>query len=274
MIAVYGVLLSGPSEVMSAYLGHAPQHQVAALTATVVALVLGVVATVVGIRQRNRFAAGIGGLSLLGFVAMVVAVSDVVGEVYGYLVVWAIAVPIAAAIGVGMVRLPQAPSAHRRPPAGSRSTVRVAACLIGVLASVVLCVRAAAIPPLSSVSDPEVGRLTSLVIPALDGSRTVFVNDSGAGATSGAKLLDVERFIGLVNQLDQRGYAPTVNRLWRAEFGPGYEAVGTERHSVELSTWNSTSPQAPGYLGRVGDLSVTVTRSDRGHSTDPADTPG
>ena len=29
-------------------------------------------------------------------------------------------------------------------------------------------------------------------------------------------------------------------------------------HSVELRTWNPTSPQAPGYLGRVGDLAVTV----------------
>jgi len=274
VVAVYGVLLSGPSEVMSSYLGHAPQHLAAALTATALALVIGVVTTTVGIRQRNRFAAGLGGLSLVGFAAMVVAVSHVVGEVYGYLVVWAVAVPIAAVIGVGMVRLPRAKSARRRTPAMSRPTVRVAACLIGVLASVVLCVRAAAIPPLASVSDPEVGKLVSLVVPALDGSRTVFVNDSGAGVTPDAKIIDVERFIGLVNQLDQRGYGPTVNRLWRAEFGPGFEAVGTEDHSIELRTWSPASPRVPGYLGRVGDLAVTVSRSDRGHSTDPADTPG
>jgi hypothetical protein len=274
VVAVYGVLFIGPSEVMSSYLGHAPQHQAVAVIATVLALVIGVVTTTVGIRQANRFAAGLGGLSLIGLAAMVVAVSHVEGEVYGYLVVWAVAVPIAAVIGVGMVRLPRATSAHRRIPAASRSMVRVAACLVGVVASVVLCVRAAAIPPLASVSDPEVGELVSLVVPALSGSRTVFVNDSGAGVTSDARILDVERFIGLVNQLDQRGYSPTVNRLWRAQFGPGFEAVGTEDHSIELRTWYPTSPRAPGYLGRVGDLAVTVSRSDQGHSTDPADTPG
>jgi hypothetical protein len=103
---------------------------------------------------------------------------------------------------------------------------------------------------------------------------TVFVNDGGAGATPALRLLDVEQFVGLVNQLDQRGYHPRVNHLWRAEFGPGFEATGTEDRSVELTTWTPSSPGQPGYRGRVGDLAVQVTSSVDGHSTDPADTPG
>ncbi len=274
VVAVYGVLLVGPSEVMSSYLGGTPQHGVAAGTATAVALLIGVGTVVFGIRQHNRFAAGLGGLSLVGFVAMVWAVSGVVGVVYGYLVVWAIAVPVTAAIGMGMLRLAASSSAHGRTGATTSPLVRVAACVIGVAASVVLCVRVADIPPLASVSDPQVGGLVSLVIPSLDDRGTVFVNDSGAGATPGHRLLDLEKFIGLVNQLDQRGYHPRVNRLWRAQFGPGFESTGREDRSVELRTWTRSSPSTPGYLGRVGDLSVTITRAQGGHSTDPADTPG
>ena len=116
VVSVYGVLLVGPSEVMSSYLGHTPHHVGLAITATVVSLAVGVGVTVVGIRQRNRFAVGLGGLSLVGFVAMVFAVSRVVGDVYGYLVVWAIAVPFAALIGAGMVQwsplTAAAPSLH------------------------------------------------------------------------------------------------------------------------------------------------------------------
>jgi hypothetical protein len=265
VVAVYGVLLSGPSEVMSSYLGRAPDHGVAAYTCVVVAVLAGVVATAAGIRQRNRFASGLGALSLVGLVAMVVAVSHVVGVVYGYLVVWAVAVPVAALIGVGTVRLPVWTA---------RPGVRVGACLVAVLASVVLVVRVASLPALSTVSDPEVGALASVVARSVPEGGTVFVNDGGAGATPALRLLDVEQFVGLVNQLDQRGYHPRVNHLWRAEFGPGFEATGTEDRSVELTTWTPSSPGQPGYRGRVGDLAVQVTSSVDGHSTDPADTPG
>jgi hypothetical protein len=265
VVAVYGVLLSGPSEVMSSYLGRAPDHGVAAYTSVVVAVLAGVVATAAGIRQRNRFASGLGALSLVGLVAMVVAVSHVVGVVYGYLVVWAVAVPVAALIGVGTVRLPVWTA---------RPGVRVGACLVAVLASVVLVVRVASLPALSTVSDPEVGALASVVARSVPQGGTVFVNDGGAGATPALRLLDVEQFVGLVNQLDQRGYHPRVNHLWRAEFGPGFEATGTEDRSVELTTWTPSSPGQPGYRGRVGDLAVQVTSSVDGHSTDPADTPG
>jgi hypothetical protein len=268
VVSVYGVLLVGPSEVMSSYLGHTPNHLVAAVTATAVAVAVGVAVTVVGARQCNRFAVALGGLSLMGLVAMVVAVSRVVGDVYGYLVVWAIAVPFAALIGAGLPRWSSLGEAHRR--FTSRPQVRVAACLVGAVASVVLCVRVVAIPSLTSASDPQIGRLGSLVLPSLGSKGPVFVNDGGAGTDPGSRLLDVEKFVGLVNLLDQEGYQPTVNRFWSTQFGPGFEATGKERRAVELDTWTSSSPDEPGYVGRVGDLAVTLITS----SHDPADSPG
>ena len=63
---------------------------------------------VIGVRQRNRFASGLAALGLIGAVTTVLAVTRVVGHVYGYLVIWAIALPVAILISIGMVRPPQA----------------------------------------------------------------------------------------------------------------------------------------------------------------------
>jgi len=220
--------------------------------------VVGVVVTVVGIRQRARFAAAIGVLSLVGAASMVVAVTHVVGIVFGYLVIWAITVPVAALIGVGMVRpLARSPSGSGLPVTAVPG-VRIAACAVGVIVSVVLCVRVASLPSLDAVSNPHVGALASLVRPELARSASVFVGDAGAG-TATTRLLDTEEFIGLVNRLDQLGYHPKVNDFWKAQFGPGYHGTGKEVRQVELSTWTSDSPAQPGYLGRVGDMAVTVT---------------
>ncbi|MBF6558306.1 MAG: hypothetical protein IVW52_19575 [Acidimicrobiales bacterium] len=273
VIAVYGVLISGPSEVMSAYLGHTPHHVVAAVASTGISLVVAVAVIIVGVRQRNRFAAGLGLLGMAGFVAMLISVSRVVGVVYGYLVVWAVALPVSSFIGAGMVRVPAGALSLRGRAFTSAPAVRLLACLVAVGASVVVCVRVVDLPALSTVSDPEVGALTALAVPALHGRSSVFVNDGGAGRDPRSQLLGVEKFIGVVNQLDERGYRPAVNQFWRAQFGPGFEADGTEGHSVELTTWTPASPAQPGYRGRVGDLAVTVTGTAGGRSTDPADRP-
>ena len=256
--AVFGVLVHGPAEVMRTYLGRTPHHVVSAVLASLGVVAVAVVVTVVGVRQRNRFAAGLGALTLVGTVATVVAVTRVVGPVFGYLVVWAVAIPFGALIGVGTLRIPPAAHAGRR-SVTSPATLRPLLCALGLVAGVLLVVRVLAIPPLSSVSDPEVGRIYRLVTPSLGHGGSVFVGDNGAGTGTTARLLDVERFVGLVNRLDQFGYHPTVNHFWKAQFGPGYQSTGTEDRSIELSTWEPSSPGEEGYLGRVGDMAVTVT---------------
>jgi len=287
--AVFGILVEGPAEVMRSNLAIAPHHGVAAALVTLVVLAAGAAATVVAFRQRARFAAGLGLLGLVGTVVLVVAVTRLVGHLYGYLVVWGVSVPVALLIGVGMVRVPLGATsgAPVGVPAGvpgpvrprtdvtTRPAFRLLGCAAALVVSVVLVVRVVAIPPLSAASDPQVGALASVVIPALQHDRSVFVNDAGAGlASNDSQLLDVEKFIGLVNLLSVRGYQPTVNKAWRAQFGPGFEADGTEAHSIELRTWTPHSPSILGYLGRVGDIAVTESTAVDGHSTDPADSPG
>ncbi len=258
VVAVYGVFVVGPSEVMSTFLGGTPHHAALVLLAFAVLVLLAVALTVVGVRQRSRWAGGLGALGLVGLVALVVATTGVVGTVYGYLLVWGIAVPTSTLIGAGMIRFPLRSGNEARTPWTSLSGVRWAACAVAVAVSAVLCVRVVDLPPLRSVSNPEVERLAALTQPVLDRSGRVFVGDAGAGSGI-TKLLDVEEFIGLVNWLDQAGYHPKVNQLWRAEFGPGYRSNGTEGRQITLTTWTPSSPSLPGYVGRVGDIAVQVT---------------
>jgi hypothetical protein len=256
--AGFGVLVVGPAEIMNSFLGNAPKHVGLTDAVSVVIVVIGIAVVAVGIRQRNRFAVGLGGLGLAGTVTAVVAVTRVVGPVYGYLVIWSIVLPVAILIGAGMVRTtPVLSVAGRRLPTNS-PVARYTLCGLGVVACVVFGIRVAAIPPLSKVSNTQVEELTAMVTPKLGNGGPVFVGDSGAGSAT-TRILDVEEFIGLVNQLDVAGYQPKVNQLWKSEFGPGYLATGNEGRSIDLSTWTSTSDQAPGYVGRVGDIAVAVT---------------
>lgn len=255
--SVYGVVLVGPSEVMSSYLGRTPHHALLAYGATAVLLAAAVATTVVGIRQRRRFAAGMASLTLIGSVAMVLGITRVVNYIYGYLVVWAIVLPIAALIGLGMVRLPLSGRNGGRIPFTSTPPARLILCGIGVLAAVVLTVRVVDIPPLATASNSQVARLYHLSLPGLDRHGTVLVNDNGAG--NGLKrLLATEEFIGLVNQLDQHGYRPKVNQVWKPEFGPGYLSSGHDPRQIQLFTWTPSSFQQAGYVGRAGDVAVFV----------------
>jgi len=268
--AMAGVLVEGPAEVMGSLLGGSPLHAGVDVAVALVAVLVAVAVLVSGLLQGVRFAAGIGLLGLAGYGALVVGVTHVVGLVFGYLVAWGVALPVAACIGVGMVRAPLIRRLYRRRPVTSTIGFRVGLAVVAVAAGVLLCVRVLAIPPLGRVSDPDVGRLAALVTPHLDPHGRVAVGDGGAGTTK-TQLLDTEEFIGLVNLLDQDGYHPTVNHFWRAQFGPGYEEDGTEDHQVMLSTWTRSSHSQPGYLGRIGDMAVTVTgRAGRNVAPDRA----
>ncbi len=248
--AAGAVVVVGPGEVMRSILGGTQAHAVLSVGVSLLTVAAAAVTVGVAARERARFAAGIGVMVLVGSIASVVAVAHVVGFVFGYLVLWVVVLPIAALIGIGMVQL--------RVGAVRVGAVRVGLCALGIVTGVILCVRVLAIPPLAQAADPHVGRLAALVEPHLVPGGRVMVGDAGAG-TTGTQLLDTEEFIGLVNVLDQRGRHPTVNAFWRAEFGPGYLSDGHEDRVVGLSTWTPASPGRPGYVGRVGDMAVTVT---------------
>jgi hypothetical protein len=260
--AGFGVVVLGPGEVMRSTLGGAPAHSVVVVLMVAMTVVVSVLLLVVGAVQRSRFAVGIGGLVAFGGVATVTAVTHVVGFIFGYLVIWAVVLPVVALIGVGMVQLALPPSRT-----ALRNALRLALCAVAVAGGAVACVRVASIPPLARAGDPHVGQLAALVVPRLEPGNRVFVGDAGAG-TVDTQLLDTEEFIGLINVLDRTGYQPKANRVWKAELGPGYLADGTEARAISLSTWTPTSSSLVGYVGHVGDMAVTVT--DRSGAPVPA----
>ena len=243
------VLVVGPSEVMTTILGGAPAHAGLAVASAAVTVALAAAAVVLGLRQRSRFAWGLGALTLIGCAAAVLAVTHVVGFVFGYLVVWVVVLPVAALIGLGTLSVPLGRAG---------SGLRVALCAVAVAVGGAACARVAAIPPLARAGDSHVAALAALVGPHLPPGTRVAVGDAGAGTTD-TQLLDTEEFIGLVNALDRAGHRPTVNAFWKAQFGPGYLADGTEERHIGLSTWTPASPSSAGYVGKVGDMAVTVT---------------
>ena len=250
LIDVAASAVVGPSQVMARLLGNRPPHMVLGVLALVVAVGSAAASLVVGIRQRRRFAAGLGLVSLVATLGLLVSFSRIVGFIFGYLVVWAVVVPLAAVLSLGLLGVPERWRTDR-------SLVVVRAVMVGLvaLASLTFTIAALRIPPTSSASDPQVARLATMVAGELRPGQAVAVGDAGAGTTE-TQLLDLERFIGLVNELDREGYRPKVNHLWRAQFGPGYQASGREASSFVLETWTPRSPGSPGYMGRVGDMAL------------------
>ncbi len=258
VVSVFGVVLVGPSEVMSSLLGVTPLHPATAIVATVGTVLVGIVTVLAGARFRCRFATAVGGVTLLGCAVMVFAVSRVVGFVFGYVVVWAVVIPVLAVIGLGTARPPRP---VRRTAGRSGPALRAAAAALtvaAVAAGAVLTARLASLPPLGAVSDPRVAQLADLAVPGLGRRGTVLVRDSGAGTRETA-LLDIEESIGLVDLLDADGYRPTVDPVWKSEFGPGYLTTGHDGYEIHLSTWTPNTTSLPGYRGRVGDMAVVVT---------------
>ena len=252
-MAVYGVLAIGPSEVMNLALGHIYPHAAVASITAVVLVAIGVAVLVVGLRRRHRFAVMLGALSLAGGAVTVFAAWRVSGPVYGYLLVWAVAAPLLALIGVGALVLgpPGRPVAAPTRPA---SSLRVAVCGLAVVVCVVLSVHVAVIPPLSTVSDPVVGATVALVTPKLTPGQPVQVVDA-----QGPDLLGTEQYIGVVNLLDERGYDPKVSGFFTDLVGPGFLATGHEPTQISIGRWTVRSPSLPGFVGRVGNDAITVT---------------
>ncbi len=252
------VLVLGPAEVMGSLLGNPPAHAGVAVAVSLATVVVATAAAFAGLRARARFAGGLGVLVLVGCLASVVALTHVIGFIFGYLAIWVVVLPTAACIAIGLVPLPEAVARRFAGTARAITVSRIVLSALGVGAGVALMIHVLAIPPLSRASDPHVGQLADLVEPYLLSGGRVAVGDAGAG-TAETQLLDTEEFIGLVNQLERDGYQPTVNAFWKSQFGPGYLSDTTEPRVISLSTWTPRSHDLRGYVGQVGDMAVTVT---------------
>ena len=250
VVDVGASLVVGPSQVMARVLGGRPPHALLGIVVLLGAVAAAGTAVVVGVRQDRRFAAGLGIAALVGVLGLLESFSRIVGFIFGYLVVWAVVVPLAAGLSVLLLGVP---ARWRTGHALRRG--RLALLSLTVAGSLVFALVALGTPATSSASDPQVARLAAMVAAHLRPGQEVAVGDAGAGSST-TQLIDLERFIGLVNELDRQGYRPRVNHLWRAQFGPGYQSSGHEAASFVLTTWTPRSPTTPGYVGRVGDMAL------------------
>ncbi len=266
-VSAFGVAVLGPAETMAQVLGGQPAHVGVALAVTVATVLVGVVVVWSAWRRRHAFAVMLGAQVVVGWVVSGIASSRITGLVTGYLVLWAVVVPTTAAIALVLLpwgsvarwiggMLPGSRSPRRGTWQGASRALRpaiVGTAAVALAAGSALTVQVTRLPPLSAASSPVVARLVSVVTPELRRGQAVYVG------IDWANLIAVEEFIGLVNELDARGYHPQVSPFWAVQFGRAYVGSGTGMTTVSLSQWTRVARQSPGYLGRAGGLAVSMT---------------
>jgi len=269
ILAVDDVFLFGLPEEMSFLLGSTPRAAGVILAGVVL---VGVLAVFIGARRRNRLACALGAASLLGFVVCILAVTRIVGAVYGYLVLWEIGMPVLGLIGLGSALLdtgaradspaPRIRASARAPQAlritqGLRGWRPSAGTLVSGLAavtfSVVLCVQMADLPPLRAASDPTVEKAWQLVGPHLPRStEQVYLRDAGVD------LYGLFTFFGLFDELQVRGFNPRVNPFLQTEVGPLYLSEGREPFQIVLYPPSPAVTRMAGYVGHTPDAGIVI----------------
>ncbi len=256
VLAVDGVSVHGMSSVMGSSLGKGRPGDLVFLAALVA---LGWVGVTIGGRRGALLARALGWGSLLGAAAVAVSVTRIVGPVYGYLVVWEIAVPAIGLIGVGIAIFGNRVgfSDGTGPTSATwalpvRAMVYLA-CLM-VLAGSLLTVETARAPALSRASDPTVAQAWRVISAHLQpSSRTIYLN-----AASRLSLRGIFTYFGVFNELQERGYHPRVSWFWGAEVGPTYISNGKEPLQILLYPARTPRRLIPGYLGNAGDVEVAL----------------
>lgn len=250
-----------------------------------VGIALGLVAAAVGWRRRQPLAMALGVLSLAGTAVSVLAFTRIVGGLYGYLVAWAVAMPIAALLGIGVGLLapgrtragPLLTSEHTgdggtRPPGwgaeGARRVATVAVALAG-LALMGRSVDAVANlgPGSNGGSDAQVATAWAALSTHLrPHDHTVLVDINGAG-TEGFAV-----GAGLVDRLDSLGIRATVPLSWSTQFGLGAVSHGHENLTVVLGPAPPAgSPAVPGAVElRSAGLQMCFERPGTASCSAPA----
>jgi hypothetical protein len=222
--------------------------------AVVAALLLAAATVALALWRRHRFGLALGVASLLGQLVAIAAVTRVVGPIYGYLVLWEVALPVVAAIGLGVVVVGDVreltKDRARTPWAGvmGRTSVAVALGLGAAAVAAVLGLRATQLPPISTLSTADVGQAWHLVAPQLrSGDSSVQVDIRSPASWPVA--------VGLADQLDQRRLHPTFPAQSARIFGT---KVATGREPAVVAVYGAglappTPPPGFRYLGAAGD---------------------
>ncbi|HEX4540218.1 MAG TPA: hypothetical protein VH112_08220 [Acidimicrobiales bacterium] len=257
VVTVDGILAFGvPTEMTPFELGD-PRHHAAVVLAVV--LSLGVAAIAVGLRRRRQLGADLGVVSLIGLVVAVFSVTRIVGLVFGYLVIWEIAVPVLGLIGLGVAVLgtSHAPAPAEAPQQAGWWRRLPAATLVALagLVTAALSLEMVHLPSLQRASDPDVAAAWKEVGAHLrPGDKPVFVGDQGT------PLLGVFTFFGLINELDARGYEPRVNAFWPNQVGTIRLSKGGEPVGIVLYPPSPSVESMPGYIGHTTYADIVLTR--------------
>ncbi len=230
--------------------------------AVLVVLLLGLVAAVVlGARERSPFHLSLGVAGLLAIPATIFAAFRVVGDLYPYLVFYAVSASLVAWIATATVVVRWGPrlgswalarlSARRsRPrhlarPATTarpfrRALRRFAPAGLLVVASLGLAVQAGGLEPAAELRN-------SVPAARLGTAARAELRQSGTKRV----LLDMNqtRFdigSGVARDLEDHGYEVTVAGVWRSTFGEGSRRTGRERVRLVVTPTGVTYPTRPG----------------------------
>lgn len=258
VLAVDAELPFGVAQEMSSRrLGQAHPREVLVL---VLVLLVGALALLLGNRRRAPWSAALGAGSLLGLVVAVASVTRIVGPVYGYLIVWEVAVPLAALIGLGSAVLWTETAVRAAVPdrsavraARASGTVPAALVVLTVVVGSLLTVETSDVPPLQRASDPTVAAAWRLVSEHVrPGREHIFVGDAGTNIDG------LFTFFGLVDQLQEHGYHPRVSPLWSTQVGPQLVSDNREPLQIVLYPPSARARAMSGYIGQTRYADIRV----------------
>ena len=208
-----------------------------------VAVALSVVSLVFGLRRRQPFSVAIGVAGVFGIVITAVSVTRIVGPIYGYLIVWEIAVPMVVLIGL-VVMLKDG------------SLIRILVTLFALALATVLCVGEAQVSV--GHGDPKVASAwldASAHLRPTDGP--VFLDWKG---TDKLVPLRWQTFEGLFAVPEVNGYRPKTRAQFMEVVGAGAVSSGRERVAVVLEPPSWVVEHSPGFIGHLPDADLVLTR--------------
>ncbi|HWE70709.1 MAG TPA: hypothetical protein VG205_10115 [Acidimicrobiales bacterium] len=229
---------------------------------------LALIGMVWAVWRRRWFAFGLGLTTLVGLVVSVIAVERIVGPIGNYLAFWMELVPVPAVVGIGVLTVEAV--SRRRTAAGASTGVReppptapwwrvglgwglAVLLLLPVVGVAGQLGRGSAL--VDSEGNLEIAQLTGFTVAHLKPSseRGVLVVMGNADRWPEAS--------GLVLQLTQDGYQPTVTSIWGFMFTPRYVAGSAPQAQVVLTDATGTTaadtPLSQTYSH--GDVPTTIT---------------
>jgi hypothetical protein len=218
----------------------------------VVTLTAATVAIIWAWQQRNAFALGLALMSLIGLVIALVAAMRIVGQVYSYLMLWAVFIPVPAWTGIALLAVTgtKAEGQHRRSaPRWMPVLAGVATCAL--LAPIVIFAwQVSHVPWDASSTDPQIPTITTFVTRHLRLSstkRVVVVIANGDRWPVAA---------GVILALIDDGYEPEIQPAWAFMFTARYVAGPAPAAELVLS-----DIQGPPGTALANAPSVTVAGS-------------